>query len=1136
MPSEETILCPLCGKVVPSDVKKCPYCSSSIDRIRLRREIDKVIEHRIMRRIKAKSEVGAAPTELPSAPIPDVTVTCPSCGMELAGHEAKCSRCGVPLIDEAEMLECPECGTKFAPGTSKCPECGVSFASEEDVKEPQAVEAAPAVIRAPEPPPSSEPVRAIRPEPELAGRGLTNGRGAINGTGLVNGTGMINGTAGARPRAASRRRGIAASRWPFLAVLVALIIIIPAFIYMSYSKDEEGFSVDGRFGDWDDSDMYSMSILTTSPLTVVEEWAVGTEDTKVFLYVKARGDIMGTSSVESLFLFVDSDDDPGTGFIVGALGADFMIELDGWNDTVQSSNVFTYDSSDPYDWSKWRSLGGVVSRLDGSSLEAMGNIQSTPSPDAKFLLASQDQMNRRMVSTSVPAAGGVLVVAQRLSDSAPVSGVLPSSASAPLLTLEFTCDGVGGTVTAVDVETSGVSSMADEVGTFSLQVGEVVVRHLAADTSGLSAGQLVSAYVMSSGIQSSFASVVVTGHPARAYVSSAPSEAHIDGAFGEWYGRTASDVDLIEVANANVDVNEVGVFNTTDQAAFFVSVDGEMLGGSYVPVIKGKPVPGGGGGPVVPVRKTAEDITWIFIDSDMSAATGKLMSVDSKVIGADYRIEVRGVQGAVVSSSLHQYTGTLWALVDDDVPAEVDLHRLEVAVAASSIGGQAALDFIIQTTDWRAVGDFASLDEATMLALTGGLSMGVGTEAWAVDSSMSQSATATSVQRKLFYDGTNFWSLYFDGSDTVCKYSSTGGLSWTDAGQVFETTGIWKTSLWYDSSAGKVYVIGDSSSASEYAYIRNGTVTASPASITWGNEYQLDVSTTNHACADKDTYITKDATGSVWVVVETRIHATEQRYNLRTASTASGDDIEGTWTDQGNLVSPRVNDPYGSATLLPGKAGSGVAVWAVYSYEGSVRSRTHSGSGWSSEMVLYAAGTSTDNTIYAPSSALIDGNGVVHVLYGTGDMSGSNWKPNIHHIYSTSTSTWSSPISWASDSNVVFRYPSISLDTSTGNVYALWISDAPSADGVEVRKNVSGSWSSLSVAQTTFVKTNLTAIYSAPAEAYICWQWTQNTTPQYDVVFDKIPEFSDAALPVLFVLTIFIAIYRRRSRDRGPTK
>ena len=344
----------------------------------------------------------------------------------------------------------------------------------------------------------------------------------------------------------------------------------------------------------------------------------------------------------------------------------------------------------------------------------MGNLQEAPSSDARFILLSQDQMARRSVSASVPVEGGALIVRQSLSPSVPISGIMASSDSEAILTLEFTCDGVEGTVDSVDVQLENLSPVVSEFEPFTLQPGEVVTVDFEVDTSSLSSGQFVSAQVSEADIGSSFASVDVVGQPARAYVGAVPSSVSIDGAFGDWTDRTASDVDLVEVLNANIDIRHVGVFNTSDSSSFFISVAGEMCSGSYVPVMKGKPVPGSGGVVVPVTRKTAEDITRIFIDSDMSSATGYPVSVDSKLIGADYRIEVRGLNGEVVSSILQRYSGVSWLLVSSDVDAEVDWQRMELGVPSYELDGAVAIDFIIETTDWRQYKDYVALDEATI--------------------------------------------------------------------------------------------------------------------------------------------------------------------------------------------------------------------------------------------------------------------------------------------------------------------------------------------------------------------------------------------------------------------------------------
>ncbi|MCU0859773.1 MAG: hypothetical protein MUE55_04230, partial [Thermoplasmata archaeon] len=214
-------------------------------------------------------------------------------------------------------------------------------------------------------------------------------------------------------------------------------------------------------------------------------------------------------------------------------------------------------------------------------------------------------------------------------------------------------------------------------------------------------------------------------------------------------------------------------------------------------------------------------------------------------------------------------------------------------------------------------------------------------------------------------------------------------------------------------------------------------------------------------------------------------------------------------------------------TLVPGKAGSGNIVWALYSYEGDVASKSYDGDSWTSEETIYSASSNVINTDRAPPSAVVDANGVVHVVYGTGHTDGGTWEGHVEYVYNQG-SGWSAATTLDPATTYGTRYPTISLDTSTGNVFAMWMQQ--DTYQILVKKNVSGVWSSVSVDQNAYAKNYLTSIYSVSGESYICMQWTQNTSSPYEVIFEKIPEFSEVIVPVLFVLTIFIAVYRRSSR------
>jgi hypothetical protein len=1150
---DPAIYCPLCGNRVPPGLSKCPVCATSLQNV-----VDKRAP------AISDSELRQADDylhkELPKVEMPEAKHKCPFCAMELQGGEAKCPRCGIPLVSESEMLECPECGSLAPQGAKACPSCGVGFEEEPQVPGPPPIEEIP-----PSPTPDKPllPTRPVEPAPEavtnvptgipastseglvngrgaingtglvngrgaINGTGLVNGRGAVNGTGLVNGTGMTNGTRVEGQITPGRRASLQIMRrWQFFAVLVALAIIIPTFFFLSYSQVTNPPAIDGEFGEWAHIDKYSTYETAGSAQIVVDEWAVKADGASLFLYVHTQDEIMASSSVTSLYLFVDSDSASTTGYLVSGIGADYLLELDGWNRSVQSSSVSEYEpqsSTDQYDWSSWVKVGSLISEVSGNQLEAVANLPEEPSLNARFLLFTQDDIGSS-VSYPAPETGGLLVVKQEQGAGIDSAGIVAQSASVPVLKLTLTCEGRNGAVGSITPMVVGavlVTTFQD----ISLTVGHELVLNVSVDTSSLASGSSVTAWLTSSLISSTFADVVIVGGAARAYVAAPPTTIQIDGAFGDWVGRTSADVDSIPVGNANVDLDAVGAVNSTDSSYFYVSVVGQMCGGSYVPMIVTKPSGGGGGGGGIftPTRKTGEDILRVYIDSDLSQTTGYLMSIPSKTIGADYLVEIKGLDGEIRSKTLMSYGSDRWDVVPGSViNAANDLHEIELGILSAQISGSSSWDYVVETTDWNGRSDLST-------------SVPQGTRAWVIDgTTTSPDATAMSYQRKLFYDGTNFWSFYWDGTDTVYKYSTDNGVTWTVGGTVFKTSGVNEPSIWWDSSNSVVYVVGDTSTASVNVRLQRGVVTPATHSISWAGGQDKTLAVSSNVLASKNAFISRDASGYIWVMSSNCTSAAPAKYDL-SAFRSSVVDSVASWLYAGNMLT--VDDPLPNLKGSVVPAGTGTDVWAVYGYSGNVSARKYASGVWSAETMIYTIGAGNPgNTDNAPPCAVVDGNGVIHVVYGNGHEQSGTSKPYIYYVYNAGSS-WSVPyrLDVAANADGCF-HPTISLDTSTGNIYAFWIHHIfpPPTDSktIEGKRNASGAWTALTLSgQTVGDKQYLNSIYSAPGEQFVCWQWTQNTTSPIQVLFDKLPEFKTVVLPVLF-LTLVVVFGMRRRRGRS---
>jgi len=1155
--------CPRCGANVPTSVEKCPICSMVLVQEKEKREP-----------IAPKPAAPAASFEVPSSLTelikeqePEVEWACPNCGKEV-GNTA---------------LQCPHCKTVFEAVEGEDQATAPEISEEE-----QAIEKLTGLLElVKEPKPKK--TRKLKPKPDkvaplvsktppramasasgrINGTGLVNGRGAINGRGLVNGKGAVNGRGLVNGKGAINGKGLASTRgetngksiakgtefvngtgvsngirprrssgfglrgakrmvlkWQFLAVIVVISLVIATFVYLSYSRGSSAYTVDGDLNDWNHATIYSAKSISSSPGISVDRWSFDTSDSSLYFYVRTQGAMMNTEQVESVLLYVDEDDSANTGYLIDGIGADFLLAVDGWNGSVQSTSISQYGSqTDHLNWNSWTSFASLKYSMSSNQLEASALLSEPPSISSKAILVYKDEMERESASKPVPIQGSLLVVEQKLLPSLDSTGIVASSTSSQLLRLNFTCEGDDGSVTSVSPSLTGCV-LAGQIQSFSIAPGETVTRDIAVDTTSASPGQAVSAAIVSSSVQSSFDSVKVIGEAAKAYVESVPGSIVIDGAFGDWASRTSIDSDIVPVQNQNVNIDEVGAGNDTDSAYFYVSVKGNICSGSFAPLKCAKPSGSGGGGPVTLPRRTAEDITRIYMDTDGSTLTGYPVAYDGMSIGADSLVEIRGLFGEIISAVPYGYSSGTWVPIQGTVEAENDDSQLEVGVPASSLDGALSPEFIIETTPWNSQGDYGIFDPSAARAMASAIFSPPDPERWAVDTSTtSSSATAMSYQRKLFYDGTNFWSFFYDGTNTVCKYSTNGGQTWTSRGSVFKATNVEEVSIWYDSTNNIVYAVGDTSAASTNMYVQRGVVTPSTSSIAWASSDSTPAMSTN-SLGGKNGFIAKDASGYIWVLAVNLTQTTPSRYDLSAFKSTATDSIT-TWTNTGRMQCDDTQ-PTLKGSILP--AGSGSNMWAVYIYNGNIASRKYTGT-WGSASSIYALTGSGGYMDVAPPSAVVDGQGVVHLVYGDGHESpvGTS-KPYIWYTYNNSNS-WSSALRLDSvANNKGNRYPTISLDSSTGNLYVFWIQIDTMA--IYCWKNVSGTWSQVSLGtQTSYTKQYLTSIYSGPGEQFICWQWTQNTTGTIEVQYDKIPEFPGIAMPVLIFVALFV-IVNARSRAR----
>src|SRR2546422_897578 len=169
--------------------------------------------------------------------------------------------------------------------------------------------------------------------------GLTFGKGATNG--LVNGNGFTNGRRGrygppripAQPHWSRSVVGIAA--------VVALMVIVPILASMlspSPGGPSSIIRIDGDFSDWAPFPAYADSSTdqVQNPGINLLDVKVATQNQNLFVNARVQGLLFqgsGSNETDSVFVFLDEDNNRNTGYPIGDLGADAMVEIYGWRDS-----------------------------------------------------------------------------------------------------------------------------------------------------------------------------------------------------------------------------------------------------------------------------------------------------------------------------------------------------------------------------------------------------------------------------------------------------------------------------------------------------------------------------------------------------------------------------------------------------------------------------------------------------------------------------------------------------------------------------------------------------------------------------------------------------------------------------------
>ena len=450
--------------------------------------------------------------------------------------------------------------------------------------------------------------------------GLTNG--FING-GLVNGNGFINGGESLLD-SISEERSMKRGLVPIVLIIV-LLIVTPLLMSFLITPVPKEINIGGGFGDWQDIVEYPDSTtdqlydnnINFEALKVYEDW----EGLAFYARIVDSGRLFqtGQNGVSSILIFIDSDSRASTGYYIKGIGADYMIDIDGWNGTAHNHNLYVWNSSRSQDdWNGWTLSRSVPVNNNQREIETKVYLENSRNP--RVIFASRDYFGNEDFSDVIISTKKGALRAEEFSIG---PAIVHRNEESALLKIDLRAYGsevhiTGMRFRAMKNDTISTLRLYEDDGNGIFDSGDRFI--VSTDFSGdyCSVNLSMSIYVntnmtlLATAIPSSSAaamdpvgiylhgidlssgcSTIISHLSGGSYLDQIPSEPKIDGSFHDWDGILKNEDpagDVLPADNPNIDIAEYSIW-PHNGLYFYVDVDGNMLGGEDMPFIKHRPRP-----------------------------------------------------------------------------------------------------------------------------------------------------------------------------------------------------------------------------------------------------------------------------------------------------------------------------------------------------------------------------------------------------------------------------------------------------------------------------------------------------------------------------------------------------------------
>ena len=566
--------------------------------------------------------------------------------------------------------------------------------------------------------------------------GLTNGAknggrsGRTNGitNGFVNGAGAVNGfRLSYKHRKLLQQKPVnLKKKLVVVGAIVAILVAVPFALVYSFPSDR--IEIDGYFMDWLKAQVYHDTPDAENPDISIAAYAMKRDSLGSYFYVKTQGDILRgvDDGADGFYIFIDRDDNPATGYSVRGLGADVMVQVVGWDRSVESAGTYYFNSTagkDDFAGFKLASNAAVGIRGDQMELASSAIVNSL---SRVAIVAKHTNLTSDWSEVNFRARGTSLLVVEDHDAPDVIVGTgdrhvmsLDISGKGPRAEVRYLTFDILGNLTPTFLKAYegqrvlGVSedNTIDLIEPMAIGTGDArTIDILATIPFGYFTGSFGLRLNSTAGLgvdnNATWLKQTIQTGSMVSYVGAAPLNITIDGAFADWSSRypifdqldDAYSDKTDDFTSGDVDIQTVKVASTVDVASFYLSVNGTILGGSSVPSNLVRVV--SPGGPAENVTEISlpmygSDFAFAFIDTDLNQSTGY------EVGGSEVAVAVIGKGNSIISGAAFRYENGTWVECGP-VDAAIDNYQLEVSGAYSALGltpGQTCtLTFMAQ--DW----------------------------------------------------------------------------------------------------------------------------------------------------------------------------------------------------------------------------------------------------------------------------------------------------------------------------------------------------------------------------------------------------------------------------------------------------